>query len=294
MLSAALRETRAWPCHARFSHTSTESRALTTFFQQYIDDYRATGGEDGIALLTTTGARTGRTHTVPVGYVPDGDTYLLVASSAGAPRNPGWFHNLLANPRVTVELGRTTRTAIAVPAGDDERPALFDRVLAVAPGYAEYQRRTTRVLPVVVLHPEDPDVVRVRAAGDELVAVHAWFRTQLDEMRAGTRTSFTDDLRSTCLAFCEGLHRHHLGEEHALFSFLQQRFPELGSTLGALRAEHARVERLRAELAAALAAGASADLERLDAELTGHLDREERLLVPLLNALPDVPWPKVG
>jgi deazaflavin-dependent oxidoreductase (nitroreductase family) len=246
-----------------------------------------------IISLTTTGARSGRSHTVEVGAVPDGDTLLVVASAGGAPRHPAWYHNLVANPRVTID-GR--RTAIAVAAAGEERDRLFDAVLAEAPGYADYQRRTSRVLPVVVLHPEDPDVVRVRAAGDELVALHGWFRAELAALRAGAAVEFTDDLRSNCLAFCVGLERHHLGEDYAVFSFLGQRFPELGPALEQLRAEHVKVARLRAELSVLVAQEdpAPADFDRLDAELTAHLDREEALLVPLLNALPDVPWPMVG
>jgi deazaflavin-dependent oxidoreductase (nitroreductase family) len=240
--------------------------------------------------LTTTGARSGRSHTVSLGAVPDGDTYLVVASAGGAPRHPAWFHNLRANPRVFVTLEGVQRTAIAVPAAAEERDRLFDAVLTVAPGYADYQRQTSRVLPVVVLHPEDPDVVRVRAAGDELVAIHGWFRDQIAALRAGE--SVPDDLRSNCLAFCVGLENHHMGEDYAIFAMLAQRFPELVSTLESLRAEHRTVDRLRGEL---VTVPSSSDaFEALAKELTAHLDREEELLVPLLNALPDVPWPRVG
>ncbi len=249
-----------------------------------------------IVSLTTTGARSGRSHTVQVGAVADGDTHLLVASSGGAERHPAWYHNLRANPRVTVEVDGRFRTAIAVPAAGEERDRLFDLVVSVAPGYADYQRATSRVLPVVVLHPEDPDVLRVRAAGDELVAVHGWFREELAALREGAAGPFTDDLRSGCLAFCVGLERHHMGEDHVVFSFLAQKFPELGPALEQLRAEHVKVARLRAELSvlAAQDSPSAQDVDRLGTELTGHLDREEELLVPLLNALPDVPWPKVG
>jgi deazaflavin-dependent oxidoreductase (nitroreductase family) len=249
-----------------------------------------------IISLTTTGARSGRSHTVELGAVPDGDTYLLVASAAGAPRHPAWFHNLKANPRVTFEVDGRFRTAIAVPAASRERDRLFDVVVAAAPGYADYQRQTSRVLPVVVLHPEDPEVVRVRAAGDELVALHGWFRQELAALRAGAEVAFTDDLRSNCLAFCVGLERHHMGEDYAVFSFLAQRFPELAPALEELRAEHVKVARLRGELSVLAARDdpAPEDFDRLGDELTAHLDREEALLVPLLNALPDVPWPNVG
>jgi deazaflavin-dependent oxidoreductase (nitroreductase family) len=231
---------------------------------------------------------------VELGAVPDGDTYLVVASAAGASRHPAWFHNLKANPRVTFELDGRLRTAIAVPAAAEERDRLFDVVVAVAPGYADYQRQTSRVLPVVVLHPEDEDVVRVRAAGDELVVIHGWFREELAALRAGAMP--TDDLRDRCLTFCVGLDRHHMGEDHVIFGYLLKRFPELTPVLAELRTEHEKVSRLRGELSAVVAQESPApdDFDRLDKELTAHLDREEALLVPLLNALPDVPWPKIG
>ena len=225
-----------------------------------------------------------------LGAVPDGDTYLVVASAMGAPRHPAWFHNLKTSPRVTFETDGRLHTAIAVPAAGEERDRLFDVVLAIAPGYADYQRRTSRVLPVVVLHPEDQDVLRSRAAGDELVAIHDWFREELAALRAGTPLS--DDLRARCHTFCGGLERHHMGEDYVMFSFLRKRFPELGPVLAELGAEHEKVGRLRSELAA-LESPASADFDRLAEQLTGHLDREEALLVPLLNSLPEVPWPKI-
>lgn len=186
------------------------------------------------------------------------------------------------------------RPAIAVPAAAAERDRLFDVVVAEAPGYADYQRQTSRELPVVVLHPEDPEVTRVRAAGDELVAIHGWFREELAAFRAGT--TLPDDLRRRCLDFCVGLDRHHMGEDHVVFAFLARQFPELVPALEELRAEHTKVARLRSELSALVAQGdpAPADFDRLDEEFSAHLDREEALLVPLLNALPDVPWPRVG
>lgn len=285
------------------------------FFEQLIDEYRTNAGRlsgpfagETLALLTTTGARSGRSHTVPLGFVPDGERVLLVASAGGAPRNPAWFHNLVANPRVTIEIGDgeriTTSTAIAVPAAGAERDRLFAEVVAVSPGYADYQRQVQRVLPVVVLHLEEPDVVRVRAAGDELVELHSWFRKTIEALRAvlagetDAMPELADDLRGNCLAFCGGLHRHHAGEDMVIFSFLQERFPELDTVLVELRAEHAKVSILRDELVSLLEraepADAHAELDRLGTALTEHLDREERLLVPILNALPDVPWPRFG
>lgn len=128
------------------------------FTRQIIEEFRANGGRVGgpfegadLVLLTTTGARSGREHTVPLGYVRDGDRLLVVGSAGGAPRHPAWYHNVLAHPGVTVERGSELFAARAVPAAGRERDRLFDLVVAAAPGYADYQRATTRTLPVVVL-----------------------------------------------------------------------------------------------------------------------------------------------
>ncbi|MFC6937003.1 nitroreductase family deazaflavin-dependent oxidoreductase [Actinomadura yumaensis] len=104
-----------------------------------------------LILLTTVGARSGKRRTSPLGFVADGDDLLIVASAGGAPKHPAWYHNLLAEPRVTVETGTETFEAMAVPAWGEERDRLFERVVRVAPGYADYQEKTSRVIPVVTL-----------------------------------------------------------------------------------------------------------------------------------------------
>jgi deazaflavin-dependent oxidoreductase (nitroreductase family) len=123
-----------------------------------IAEFRASGGTVGgqfegadLLLLTTTGAKSGIARTSPLGYLRDGDRLLLAASAAGAPKNPDWFHNVLAHPEVTVELGTDTFRAVASVPDGAERDALWDKVTAALPGYAEYQKGTDRVIPVVVL-----------------------------------------------------------------------------------------------------------------------------------------------
>jgi deazaflavin-dependent oxidoreductase (nitroreductase family) len=100
-----------------------------------------------ILLLTTTGARTGRPATVPLGYAVDGRARVfVVASKAGAPRHPAWFHNLRANPSVTVELaGRAYPAQAVVTAGEDR-----DQLYGLVSG-GDYEKNTDRVFPVVVL-----------------------------------------------------------------------------------------------------------------------------------------------
>jgi deazaflavin-dependent oxidoreductase (nitroreductase family) len=126
--------------------------------RRVIADYRANNGTLGgrwegmsLALLTTTGARSGKPHTVPLGYqVIDGDV-VLVASNIGAPEHPAWFRNLSANPEVTVELpGETYRARAVVPTGA-ERDAWFKRVADDKPFFYDHQRKTSRVIPVVIL-----------------------------------------------------------------------------------------------------------------------------------------------
>jgi deazaflavin-dependent oxidoreductase (nitroreductase family) len=102
-----------------------------------------------ILLLTTTGARTGRRTTVPVGFaVDDEGRVFVVASKAGAPRHPAWFHNLRANPDVTVELGDGSYPARAVVTVGEERERLYR---TVSDGSSPYENNTDRVFPVVVL-----------------------------------------------------------------------------------------------------------------------------------------------
>jgi deazaflavin-dependent oxidoreductase (nitroreductase family) len=129
------------------------------FDQEIIDQFRANDGRilNGpfagrtFLLLTTTGARSGRSLTKPLGFTRDGEHYIVIASNAGAPTSPAWFHNLVANPRVTVEVGAEGFEAKASVAQGAERERLYAQQAAQIPVFAEYQRRTTRQIPVVVL-----------------------------------------------------------------------------------------------------------------------------------------------
>ena len=132
--------------------------AVKSFNEQVIEEYRANGGVlsgnfagANLLLLTTTGAKSGKPRTAPVAYGTDGDRTFVVASKAGADTNPDWFHNLVANPSVTVEQGAETYTATAVVADETERPKLFARMVETMPGFADYENMTSRVIPVVLL-----------------------------------------------------------------------------------------------------------------------------------------------
>jgi deazaflavin-dependent oxidoreductase (nitroreductase family) len=123
--------------------------------QMVIERFRANGGDvsgpNPLLLLTTTGAKSGQPRTTPVAYSIDGDHLVILASKGGAPTNPDWYHNLLANPLVTVELGTERFQARATVAEGHERERLYAQHAALMPGFAEYQRNTARQIPVVVL-----------------------------------------------------------------------------------------------------------------------------------------------
>ncbi|MGE0057317.1 MAG: nitroreductase family deazaflavin-dependent oxidoreductase [Dehalococcoidia bacterium] len=123
-----------------------------------IDEFRANGGRvtlhpatDGLVLLTTTGAKSGRQHTTPLAYHRDGDRIIVVASKGGAPENPAWFHNLRANPTVTVEVGSEKFEAHASVAEGEERDRLYRQQAAQFDTFNDYEKRTTRRIPVVIL-----------------------------------------------------------------------------------------------------------------------------------------------
>lgn len=124
--------------------------------QVVIEKFRANAGvvsgPNSLILLTTTGARSGQPRTSPVAYSTDGDRLVIVASKGGAPTNPAWYFNLLANPIVTVEMGTERFQARAsVVADESERERLYAHHAELMPGFAEYPAKTTRVIPVVLL-----------------------------------------------------------------------------------------------------------------------------------------------
>jgi deazaflavin-dependent oxidoreductase (nitroreductase family) len=124
--------------------------------QVVIEKFRANGGKvDGpnrLILLTTTGAKSGQPRTAPIAYSTDGDRLVILASKGGAPTNPDWYHNLLAHPIVTVELGTEQFQACAsVVTDEQEYERLYAQHAGLMPGFAEYRKKTTRKIPVVIL-----------------------------------------------------------------------------------------------------------------------------------------------
>ncbi len=295
----------------------------TSFDQSVIDEFRANGGKVGgpfeggdLLLLTTTGARSGASRTTPLGYVRHGDSLLVVGSNLGGPRHPGWYYNLLAHPVVRVEVGTSSFEALAVPAEGARREELFAYVVRAVPGYGDYQERTRRPLPVVVLGRAEPEgwsgPGEVRTLADKLLEVHTWLRGQLRQVRAEVEAHFAAraahsgpgeppapglglQIRQRCLAFCQALEFHHVSEDEHLFPGIARHHPGLSDVFDRLADEHRTVARLQGELAALLAGVHVADPDRfrtelsaMSVELTAHLDHEEEALLPLLA---DVPWP---
>ena len=123
-----------------------------------IDEFRANSGKVGgpfagksLLLLHTVGAKSGQERINPVAYVTDGDRIVIIASKGGAPTNPDWYYNVLAHPLVTVEVGIEQFQARAAIVSEPERTRLYNQMVAMMPGFAEYQQKTTRVIPVITL-----------------------------------------------------------------------------------------------------------------------------------------------
>jgi deazaflavin-dependent oxidoreductase (nitroreductase family) len=130
------------------------------FNARIIDEFRANEGRVGgpfeggtLLLLHHVGARTGTARVNPLMYNRDGDRYVIFASKAGAPTNPGWYHNLIADPNTTIEVGTDTIDVVASEATGDERDRLYNAQAERSPQFAEYQAKTDRLIPVVVLTP---------------------------------------------------------------------------------------------------------------------------------------------
>ena len=126
--------------------------------RKLIEDFRASRGVSDdpfvgrpLLLLTTTGTKSGQRHTTPLMYVPDGDRLLVIASNAGAPAHPDWYHNLLAHPHATVEVGNETFEAGAMVLEGPERQQQWDKIAAAYPFFTDHQAKITREIPLIAL-----------------------------------------------------------------------------------------------------------------------------------------------
>ncbi|WP_085910481.1 MULTISPECIES: nitroreductase family deazaflavin-dependent oxidoreductase [Pseudonocardia] len=133
----------------------------TDWVREQTEQILANGTTDGvtvldrpIVLVTTTGAKSGKKRYVPVMRVEHDGAYAMIASKGGTPEHPAWYHNVLANPEVEVQDGTSTGTLVAREVTGDERRTWWERSVEAYPPYAEYQEKTSRVIPVFVLEPK--------------------------------------------------------------------------------------------------------------------------------------------
>jgi deazaflavin-dependent oxidoreductase (nitroreductase family) len=127
---------------------------------EVIREFRENGGKVGgpfagatLLLLHTIGAKSGDERLAPVVYKGDGDRYIIFASRAGGPRHPAWYHNLVADPEVSIEVGSETVEVVARVTEGEERSAIWEPRKVEVPTFAEYEQRTEREIPVIVLEP---------------------------------------------------------------------------------------------------------------------------------------------
>ena len=133
---------------------------MTDYNASIIEEFRANHGKVGgnfegapLLLLHSVGAKSGQERVSPMMYLADGDRYLVFASKAGAPDNPDWYHNLKANPDATIEVGDDTVDVRAEELPRTERDEAYAKQAALFPGFADYEKKTDRVIPVLALAP---------------------------------------------------------------------------------------------------------------------------------------------
>ena len=141
---------------------SEGSMDIQEFNKSIIEEFRANEGKVGgqfegasLLLLTTTGAKSGLERVNPLAYLKEDDGYGIVASYAGAPTSPPWYHNLVANPDVEVEVGRERFKARAEVVSEPQRSQLYEKMESIMSAFTEYRNKTTRTIPVIVLRRTD-------------------------------------------------------------------------------------------------------------------------------------------
>lgn len=135
-----------------------DTAALDEFNRNIVEEFRANGGKVGgpfeggtLLLLHTTGAKSGKTRLSPLAYLTIDGRMMIVGSYAGAPKNPAWVHNLRAHPRAFIEIGTEAYDVDVRELPDDERDAMYPKLVELAPVFAEYQSKTERAIPLFEL-----------------------------------------------------------------------------------------------------------------------------------------------
>ena len=133
---------------------------MSDFNTQIIEEFRANSGKVGgmfeganMVLLHHTGRKSGDERVTPLVYFPDGERIVIVASKGGAPENPAWYHNLLAAPETTIEIGGETRAVRVSEISGAERDQWWGKIVEISPGFGEYQQNISRVIPLLALNP---------------------------------------------------------------------------------------------------------------------------------------------
>jgi len=129
-------------------------RVMTWLYEKSDGRLASRMGKMNMLVLYTTGRKSGKQRSHTLQYMPDGDSYAIVASNNGQDRHPGWYHNLLNDPHARIQVGRRQQVALASVAGPEEYARLWPRLIAQNPAWEAYARRTTRKIPVVILHPQ--------------------------------------------------------------------------------------------------------------------------------------------
>jgi deazaflavin-dependent oxidoreductase (nitroreductase family) len=135
-----------------------DAETMKAFNNSIVDEFRANGGKVGgpfegatLLLLTSTGAKSGQPRLAPLAYLTIDQKMIIIGSKAGADTNPDWVHNLRAHPRAHVEVGTEAYDVTARELAADERDEMYPKVVALAPGFGEYQAKTSRVIPLFEL-----------------------------------------------------------------------------------------------------------------------------------------------
>jgi deazaflavin-dependent oxidoreductase (nitroreductase family) len=135
-----------------------DAEAMKAFNKNIVDEFRSNGGKVGgpfegatLLLLTSTGAKSGQPRLAPLAYLTIDGKIIIVGSKAGADTNPDWVHNLRANPRAHIEVGTDAYDVIARELPPDERDATYPKVVALAPGFGDYQTKSSRIIPLFEL-----------------------------------------------------------------------------------------------------------------------------------------------
>jgi deazaflavin-dependent oxidoreductase (nitroreductase family) len=295
------------------------------FNQRVISEFRANDGRVGgmfqgrpLILITTEGRRSGRPRTNPVAYLRDGSRYIVFGSNQGRPQHPGWYHNVLASPQVTMEIGDggghlETLSARAVVLQGAERDRLYQLQCTISPAFGRYRDMTTRVIPVVALYPLDlsEHTERTQLIGQQLAAHHDSLRARLRDVRARIEEvlaagpahhdaglpagDLVAEPRQHCLSYCYGLGLHHIREEGA-FSAIERQFPHLIPIIDRLRSEHRTLAQALATLETRLTSDAFTDpieiraaLDEAVAGLDEHFAFEEEQLIAATRRTPTTP-----